>query len=70
MTAIALALAMGVAPAGQQPPSWYKPWRLIETERAHLAARPGFMLDNETEDGSWEIGVGATLQLTAYVISL
>jgi hypothetical protein len=70
VTAIALALAMGVAPQGQQPPSWYKPWRLVETDTVHFAVRPGFLADTETQDGSWEVGVGATAQLTAYFISL
>ena len=70
MTAIALALAMGVAPQGPPPPSWYKPWRVIETGEVHLGLRPAFYADTETQDGSWEVGFGVTVQLTAYAVSL
>ncbi len=66
MTALALALAMGLAPAGAQPPTWYRPWRLLDGP-VHVGLRPALYVDNETADGSWEVGFGATVQVTADV---
>lgn len=64
MTALALALAMGAAPPGSPPPAWYQPWRIVSLPDLHVGLRPALFVDNETVDGSWEIGAGATLQIT------
>jgi hypothetical protein len=64
-----LALALGSAPT-TQPPGWYRAWRLVETDRVHIGLRPAAFVDNETPSGSLEVGAGATLQITASVLSL
>lgn len=68
MTALALALAMGATPTGSPPPPWYQPWRLVTLPALHVGLRPALFVDNETADGSWEIGAGATLQVTLDVL--
>lgn len=70
MTALGLAIALGLAPQGPQPPSWYKPWRIIETDAVHVGVRPAAYADTSTQDGSWEVGAGVTVQVTAYFASL
>lgn len=69
LTALALALALGAAPTSQ-PPTWYHAWRLVETDHVHVGFRPAAFADNETSNGSLEVGAGATLQITASVLSL
>lgn len=70
MTALALALALGLEPPGSPPPVWYRPWRIVETDAVHVGLRPAGYLDNELPGGQWEVGAGATLQVTAAALSL
>jgi hypothetical protein len=73
VSALALALALasqqplgswqGAPGAAAGPPSWYRPWRLVETTTLHIAARPGVYLDNEAR-GGLELAGGGTIQIS------
>ena len=64
MTSLALALALASQWPSAPAPPWYRPWRVYTSATVHIGARPGFFLDNETITGVWEIGGGATVQVT------
>ena len=66
MTAIALALALAAQQPGPPTPSWFNAWRLVNRPDLHIGLRPAAFIDNETSDGSWEVGAGATLQVTLH----
>ena len=65
MTALGLAIALGLgAPPSSPPlPSWWG-GRVITTTGLHLGVRPALYVDDEARGGALEIGVGITVQLT------
>lgn len=77
MTALALALALsGQTPQAQATPQWVPPWygkagRLYTAsdDSVHVGGRIALFVDNEggRAGGQLEMGVGMTVQVTAFV---
>ena len=66
MTALAFALALAAQQPAPATPAFALPWaggRLYTSADVHVGLRPAFFADNEN-NGGWEVGVGATLQVT------
>lgn len=65
MTWIAVSLALASSPA-TSPAS---PWRIVATSSVHVGLRPAAFVDNE-DRGRLEGGAGASVQVTAWVVTL
>jgi hypothetical protein len=75
VTALAFALALAsqqpLGPFAPSPSSgWAPTWwggRILTTDTIHLGVRPAAFVDNGSQDGRLEVGVGVTVQVTGNV---